>query len=148
LTELFDDGIGAQAFSTGVELTVSARERQLVRERTHMGDGVVRVRVVSITSAQDASGPRWFLGLHSVERLAGGRPLPDNFTVLVNGSAPGARLLRDLEGQIVGAPLVAFLREFASPEGKDGELHFHLASDAKDEVDAVRVASLDADGGP
>jgi hypothetical protein len=147
-TELFDDGIGAQAFGTGVELIVSPLERQLVRERTHLGDGVVRVRVVSVTAAQEESGPRWFIGLHAVERLAGERPLPDNFTVLVTGDAPGARLLRDLDGQIIGRHLVAFLREFASTEGKEGELHFHLASDAQDEVDAVRVSSLDADAGP
>jgi len=140
--ELFDDGIGAQAIGSGVEPTLSPRERELLRERTNLGDSVVRARVVSLTSAQRESGPRWFLGLHTVERLTGARDVPDNFTVLIDGKAPGARLLRALEGQIIGAPLVAFLREFASAGGEEGELHFHLAGDGKEEVDAVRVAAL------
>jgi len=146
-TELFDDGIGAQGIGSGIEPAVSPRERDLVRDRTQRGDCVVRVRVVSVASAQDASGPRWFIGLHTVERLTGERSLPDNFTVRMDGKAPGARLLRALDGQIVGAPLVAFLREFASTESKEGELHFHLAGDGKDEVDAVRVAALTGEVG-
>jgi len=140
--ELFDDGVGAQALGWGVEPAVSPRERDLVRERTHLGDCVVRARVVSLTSAQSEAGPSWFIGLHTVEALAGERHLPDNFTVRIDARAPGSGVLRTLEGQIVGAPVVAFLREFPSAEGKSGELHFHLASDAKDEVDAVRVAAL------
>ena len=140
--ELFDDGIGAQAIGSGVEPTLSVRERELLRERTNLGDSVVRARVVSLTSAQGESGPRWFLGLHTVERLSGARNVPDNFTVLIDSKAPGSRLVRALEGQIIGAPLVAFLREFASAGAKEGELHFHLASDGKEEVDAVRVAAL------
>jgi hypothetical protein len=145
--ELFDDGIGAQALGSGVEPTLSPREQELLRERTNLGDGVVRARVVSLTSAQDESGPRWFIGLHTVERLTGEREVPDNFTVLIDGKAPGARLVRALDGQIIGAPLVAFLREFASTQGREGELHFHLAGDGKNEVDAVRVAALVGDAG-
>jgi hypothetical protein len=146
-TELFDDGISALAVGMGVEPTVSPRERALVRERTHLGDSVVRARVVSLTSARDEAGPRWFVGLHTVERLTEGRPVPDNFMVCIDGNAPGARLLRALDGQIIGTPLVAFLREFAPTEGKEGELHFHLAGDGKDQVDAVRVEALVGDIG-
>jgi hypothetical protein len=83
--ELFDDGIGAQAVGPGVEPTVSPGERDLVRERTHLGDCVVRTRVVSLTSAQDESGPSWFIGLHTVERLTGKRQVPDNFTLRIGG---------------------------------------------------------------
>jgi hypothetical protein len=144
-TELFDDGIGAQALGAGIEPTLSPEERELLRERTNLGDGVVRARVVSLTSAQDESGPRWFFGLHTVERLTGERPVPDNFTLLIDGKAPGARLVRALDGQIIGANVVAFLREFVSTQGKKGELHFHLAGDSKDETDAVRVAALVGD---
>jgi hypothetical protein len=144
-TELFDDGIGAQALGAGIEPTLSPQERDLLRERTNLGDGVVRARVVSLTSAQDDSGPRWFVGLHTVERLTGERQVPDNFTLLIDGKAPGARLVRALDGQIIGAKVVAFLREFVSTQGKKGELHFHLAGDSKDETDAVRVAALVGD---
>lgn len=146
--ELFDDGIGAQAVGLGVEPIVSPRERDLARERAHLGDSVLRTRVVSLTSAQDESGPRWFIGLRTVERLTGERNVPDNFALCIDSKAPGARLLRALDGQIIGTPLVAFLREFAATEeGKEGELHFHLSSDGKDEVDAVRVAALAGDIG-
>jgi hypothetical protein len=143
-TELFDDGIGAQGIGIGADATVSLQERELVRDRTHMGDAVLRVRVVSLTSTQDEGVPRWLMGVQAVERLAGDRPAPDNFTLVIDGRAPGAKLLRALDGQIIGAPLVAFVREFAAKSGDGEELHFHLAGDGKDEVDAVRVAALDA----
>ena len=146
--ELFDDGIGAQALGSRIEPILSPPERELLRERTNLCDSVVRARGGSLTSAQGESGPRWFIGLHTVERLTGERHAPDNFMVLIDGNAPGARLLRALDGQIIGAPLVAFLREFASTDGKEGQRHFHLAGDGKDEVDAVRVAALVGDVGP
>jgi hypothetical protein len=141
-TELFDDGIAAQAIGPGVHAGASAGERELLRERTR-GDCVLRARVVTLALAEDESGPRWVLGLHPVETLTGKLRMHDDFVLRIDGRSPGAGLLRALDGQIVGAPVVAFLREFAPAEGSGrAELHFHLAGDAKDEVDAVRVAAL------
>jgi len=147
-TELFDDGISGEAAGRGVAPTASPRERDLLRQRTHMGDCVVRARVISITSTQDESGPSWLIGLHTVEKLAGARRLQDDFTVRIDGKASGAGIVRALDGQMIGAPLVAFLREFASTGESEAQLHFHLAGDGKDQVDAVRIAEIVGDIGP
>jgi hypothetical protein len=148
-TELFDDGIGAQVIGPGVEPSSSPRERNLLRERTHQGDRVVRARVVAFTSTQDESGPRWLLSMHTVETLTGDGHGQDDFTVRIDGKAQGAGIVRALGGGLIGAPLVAFLRDFAAAEGSgERELHFHLSGDGKAEVDAIRIAALDGESGP
>jgi hypothetical protein len=143
---LFDDGIDPQAVGYSLEPGVAPREDTLLRERTHLGDRVVRAQVVSITSTRNESGRTWQIGLHTIERLAGERAADPEFTLRMNSSAPGASVMRIFDGRLVGVPLMAFIREF-EPTGGAGqsELHFHLASQDKDEVDAVRVAALTGD---
>jgi len=125
---------------------VAPREDSLLRERTLLGDRVVRAQVVSITSTRNDSGRTWQIGLHTLERLAGEGGGDPEFTLRMNGSAPGASVMRTFDGRLIGIPLMAFIREF-EPTGGAGrsELHFHLASQDKDEVDAVRVAALSGD---
>jgi hypothetical protein len=51
--------------------------------------------------------------------------------------------LKTFDGRLVGVPLVAFLREFAGADGSgQGDLHFHLSREGKDELRAVNVAAL------
>lgn len=143
---LFDDGIEPQAVGYNLEPGVAPREDSLLRERTRLGDRVVRAQVVSITSTRNESGRTWQIGLHTLEKLAGEGGADPEFTLRMNGSAPGASVMRIFDGRMIGIPLMAFIREF-EPTGGAGrsELHFHLASQDKDEVDAVRVAALSGD---
>jgi hypothetical protein len=143
---LFDDGIDPQAVGYNLDPGVAPREDSLLRERTLLGDRVVRAQVVSITSTRNDSGRTWQIGLHTLERLAGEGGGDPEFTLRMNGSAPGASVMRTFDGRLIGIPLMAFIREF-EPTGGAGrsELHFHLASQDKDEVDAVRVAALSGD---
>ena len=150
--ELFDDGLGAQLVGMNLEPGASPKEHALLRDRTREGDCVVRARVVTVASGEDESGPRWFISFHTTERLAGERDLPDDFTLRMDARSPGAGAIRTLERQLVGAQLVAFLREFAPAEGggngSAGELHFHLGGDAKEEIDSVHVAAVEVAPGP
>jgi hypothetical protein len=85
------------------------------------------------------------MALRTIETLAGTNP-PDSFTLLIKNTNPSAGVVRDMESRIAGMTFVAFLREFAPAPGADGagpaQLHFHVAPDSKDEVDAVREAAL------
>jgi hypothetical protein len=144
---LFDDGIDPQAVGYSLEPAVSPRQDTLLRERTRLGDRVVRAQVTSITSTRNESGPTWQIGLHTLERLAGEREADPDFTLHVKATAPGAKVMRVFDRRLIGLPLLAFMREFEPTNGDGpGELHFHLASQDKDELDAVRVAALP--GGP
>jgi hypothetical protein len=140
---LFDDGIEPQAVGYSLEPAVSPREDRLLRERTRLGDRVVKAQVVSLTSTRNESGRIWQIGLRTIEELAGVRAGAQEFTLRMNGTAPGSSVMGVFDSRLIGVPLVAFMREF-EPTGGGGksELHFHLAGQDKDEIDAVRVAAL------
>jgi hypothetical protein len=152
--DLFDDGIelSAMGFPGAGQLNAfdaghaAPRGDNLLRERTQVGDAVVRARIRTVTSKDEDRGRTWQLGLHILERLAGSGPLAEDFTLDVAASNVSSGILRAYENHVVGTTLVAFVREFARPGSPDaeGELHFHIAHDAKDEVEAVRSAALRA----
>ena len=106
-----------------------------------MGDAVVRARVTTVTSKEEDRGRSWQLGFHSLERLGGTGPLETDFVLRVGPTDAAAGLVRAFETRLIGQTFVGFVREFIRPGGET-ELHFHLAPDTKDEVDAVTAAIL------
>ncbi len=169
--ELFDDVIepGAVGYS-GADPGSSPTGDALLRERTQVGDAVVRARVVTVTSNPAATGPGWRIGLRVIETVAGKRPPASDFTFVVGATSPAAGVVRPLDERLVGSSFVVFVREFTRARGaggsdydtasttpgateeqpggegsesnQAGEYHFHFARDDKDELGAVRTASL------
>jgi hypothetical protein len=166
--DLFDDAIepstigtraggftGLDALSALSARAGTPRSDNLLRERTQVGDAVVRARVQTVTSKEEDRGRSWRLGLHTIERLAGAGPLDDDFAVGVAADGPAAGLLRAYESRLVGTTLIAFVRVYTRPDpvgaagaaaapDPEGDLHFHIARDAKDELEAVRSATLES----
>jgi hypothetical protein len=141
--ELFDDAIEPKAI--GFDVADSKGGDRLLADRTAESDGVVRARVVTVTSKQEESGRGLLLAMHPLETLAGRRAPASDFTLLVSPRAPAAGVLGSMESRLVGLTFVVFVRGFASPREAgdgEGELHFHLAPDDKAEQDRVRAASL------
>ena len=127
----------------------SPKDDALLRERTQTGDAVVRARVVTVTSGPESQGHGWRIGLRTLETVAGKRPPEGEFTFVVEGKAPAAGIVRMLEARLVGATFVVFVRKFDRRKRRrrqrrrqGAELHFHFAKDDKDELGAVREASL------
>lgn len=152
VTELFDDVIepAAVGYQGAIEGR-SPRDDAMLRERTQTGDAVIRARVVTVTSGPESHGDGWRIGLRTLETLAGKRPPDGELTFVVEGTAPAAGVVRTLEARLIGATFVVFLRTFghvdvgaADPASEHhiAELHFHFAKDDKDELGAVREASL------
>lgn len=144
-TELFDDAIEPNAVGYPMEAGTSPLSDTRVRERTQVGDAVVRARVTTVTSKAEDRGPSWQLGLHTVERLAGAGPLEKDFTLVVGPADPAAGIVRGFEARLIGTSFVAFVREFThpgAPPGEPGDLRFHLAADSPDELKAVKAAQL------
>lgn len=141
--QLFDDRIEANAL--GYEGSASAgSDDQLLPDRTAAADGVVRARVVTVTSKVEDSGKSLQIGLRTLEILAGSRAPGGDFTLVVPAASPSAGLLGAMEGRLVGLTFVVFVRGFSAADTGEtnGELHFHLARDDKDEQNKVRAATL------
>jgi len=144
---LFDDAIEPAAVGyEGADTGIAAKGDVLLRERTQTGDGVVRARVITVTSSPGDEGHSWQIGLHPLETLAGKRPPDGDFTFRVDVRGPAAGIVRALESRLVGTTLVVFVREFnagkSDGERAGRELHFHFAKDDTAELGAVREASL------
>jgi hypothetical protein len=144
--ELFDDAI--EPAGVGIQLGGQAgagfnapRSDNLLRERTQVGDAVVRARVTTVTAKDEDTGRSWQLGMHTIERLGGAGPLEPDFTLRVGASDAAAGILRAFESRLIGTTFVAFVREFVH-QGGEAELHFHLAQDSRDELEAVKSAVL------
>ena len=140
-TELFDDTIEPAAVGISLDVGVDPRSDRRLRERTQVGDAVLRVRVTTITAKEDENGaPFFILGFHTLESLAGAFPPGDTFEVTVGKSSPSAGLLKGMQEQVVGRTFVGFVRAFVRSDG-DQEIHFHLAPDTKAEIAAVKDAA-------
>jgi hypothetical protein len=147
-TELFDDAIDARAVGLDLEgLGVPPRSDTLLRERTQVGDAVMRVRIDTVTSRGDGVSERYDLGLRVIDKIAGAQDIPEEFTVRVDKNSPSVGIVKSFQGRLGGKIFIAFLREFVRPDG-DSESHFHLARDGKDVEAAVREAAALAEFGP
>src|SRR5579883_55987 len=145
-TDLFDDNIEPRAVDDNLSAGYDPKADNLVRERTQVADVVLRTKVMTVTEKTDDDGGRsWQVGMRSLDRVAGDHPprdLGSDFVLRVDRTDPAAGIMRAFEANLVGKTFVAFLREFAAPQQGEGarDLHFHLARDDKDEIEAVKAA--------
>jgi len=142
-TELFDDDIEPRA--VGIDLSLGQqgtppRFDAMLRERTQVGDAVLRARVDTVTAKNDGVSARYDLGLRIVEKLAGAHPPAENFEVRIERTSPAANIVKNFQNRLGGRVFIVFVREFVRPDG-DTELHFHASPDDKDIADAAREAS-------
>ncbi len=137
--DLFDDAIEPRAVGLNLDDTRTPQSDALVRERTQVGDAVVRARVETVTAKRDGDNVEYQLGLQTVEKLTGEHPPPDEFTVRLDKTSPSAGIVRSLDSRLGGKAFIVFLREF---KGSDNEPRFyaHFAADSKDVVSAVKDA--------
>jgi hypothetical protein len=138
---LFDDGVEARALGYSLGDTGS-KDAKLLPERVGAADGVVRARVVTITSKTEDSGEGLQLSLRALETITGRQPPVGEFVVYAPARSSAVGLLKAIEGRLVGSTFVVFVRGFAAEGSDDGALHFHLAPDDQDEQDRIRAASL------
>lgn len=141
--ELFDDAIEPEAVGFPTDCVVPPGSDNRLRERAQIGDAVVRARVTTVN--QDTT-QAWQLVFHTVEVLhaSNGSPAPldADFTLMVEPNGPSAGIINSMSSHLTGHSFVVFLRTFAraSSPGDDSDLHFHIATDSKDEAQAVRSA--------
>lgn len=139
-TELFDDAIEPRAVGLDLDLAGTPRSDPVLRERTQVGDAVVRVRISTVTVAGYGQTTRHQLVLQTVEKLSGERPPPPTFTVALGDDSPSAGIVRGLESRLGGKTFIAFVKSFGANDGAEAQYHFHMSPDTKDVRDAVAEA--------
>lgn len=138
-SDLFDDAIDPRAVGLNLDEGRTPQTDAAVRERTQVGDAVVRARVQTVTQRRNGDETEFQLGLQVVEKLGGEHPPPDEFVVPIGKSSPSAGIVRSLDARLGGKTFVVFVREFKGPDGEP-RFYAHFAADTKDVVAAVRDA--------
>jgi|GEM_PF-1217098 len=136
-TELFDDAIEPRAVGLELDRGGPPRGDAMLRERTQVGDAVLRARIDTVTIHEDGVDTRFDLGLQTIESLAGSHAPSTGFSVRLGKGSPSTGIVRSMQTRLSGKTFVVFLREFIRADG-DTELHFHMAPDDKEEKAAVR----------
>ena len=139
-TELFDDAIDPRAVGLNLDDTRTPQTDTVVRERTQVGDAVVRARVDTVTQKRNGEDVEYQLGLRVLETLTGAHPPPDEFVVRFDKASPSAGIMRSLDARLGGKSFVVFVREFKGPDGEP-RYYVHIAADTKDVVAAVKDAA-------
>ncbi len=137
--ELFDDAIDPRAVGLNLDEGRTPQTDAAVRERTQVGDAVVRARVDTITQRRNGDENEFQLGLRVIEKLGGEHAPPDEFVVPIGKSSPSAGIVRSLDARLGGKTFVVFIREFKGPDGEP-RFYAHFAADTKDVIAAVKDA--------
>lgn len=138
-TELFDDAIDPRAVGLNLDEARTPQTDAAVRERTQVGDAVVRARVSTVTQKRNGDDVEYQLGLQTLEKLAGEHAPPDIFVVRFDKASPSAGIVRSLDARLGGKTFVVFVKEFKGPDGEP-RFYAHFAADTKDVVAAVKDA--------
>jgi len=134
---LFDDGIDGSAVGFASESkSYRPKADPLFRARVEAADGVVRLKVVTISAKADSTGTSYILSCRVEQKLAGAHAPTGDIELRVSSKAPSAGILRSLSESVVGMHFVAFLRDFVRPDGEK-ETHFHFAPDTPIVVDGA-----------
>lgn len=139
--QIFDDSIEPAGVGLDYDKGYNPKTDPAVSERVHTGDAVLRVKVTTVTAKKDGPDARYSIGLHTVEKLAGSHPPAPDFTVQITRASESLGIMKNFESRLVGFSFIAFVREFARPDG-EREIHFHLAPDSKEVKAAVSNALL------
>jgi hypothetical protein len=142
--DLFDDAIEASAVGYDLGGMGPRKVARDLAELAQSADSIIRTRVVTVTTDPGPSGASWQVGLHPVAAIGGPSPRDEDFTLVIHASDPSAGLLRAVELRLVGTTFITFTREFLAISSEHDPampaLHFHIAPDSREEVDAIRAA--------
>jgi hypothetical protein len=138
-TELFDDAIDPRAVGLNLDEARTPQSDAAVRERTQVGDAVIRAKVQTITQKHNGDEVEYQLGLVMLEKLGGEHPPPHEFVIRFDKTSPSAGIVRSLDARLGGKTFIVFVREFKGPDGEP-RFYAHFSADSKDVIAAVNDA--------
>ncbi len=136
LQQLFDDSIDRSA--VGLAGTSDAHAGGLLIQRAEEADYILRVRT-AIVSTEGAG--RYLITLQVMgDPIAGPRFPSKEIQISVGANSPAFGVVKVKDLRLAGTHFIAFLREF--PHQASTAIHWHLARDGEDVVDAARKGAV------
>lgn len=138
LQSLFDDSIDPSSLGLAPTST-DPKDANVARgQAAHF---VVRARVATVTAEGQGDKQRYLVTLRVIgDPIVGTRPPSESIQIVIGRGSPSFGLAQSRNLQLAGTPFIAFLREF---EPSDSPIvHWHLARDAQDVVDAARKGAV------
>lgn len=127
--ELFDDSVEPSAIGLDFDQSFDAMKDPEFRQRLHDADGVLRVRISTVSSRTGSEDdPAFTFRLVPLEKLHGQYAPEEPFDVMISPKSSTLGVFKHLEHKLVGATFVAFTKDYRPPGG-DPETHVHLAPD-------------------
>lgn len=142
---LFDDSVEPAAIGLDFDRSYEPMKDPQFRERLHQADGVLRVKVSTVSSRSGSEDdPRFTFRIEPLEPLHGKFPPEAPFEVAISPRSSTIGVFKHLEHKLVGSTFIAFTKDFRPPGG-ELETHLHLAPDTPAAKKAVSdLVALDA----
>jgi hypothetical protein len=137
---VFDDNIDPAAVGYTMDAP-SAKGDRFLRERSQTGELVARLRVQTVTVETIGDDSTYHLGVQVGPTLAP-RPRIEDRTLelIIKPSSPAFGVAKALDQRMQGVTFVGFVHRFASSDGTELELHWHMSPDTAEVAEAVKEA--------
>lgn len=138
---VFDDNIDPAAVGYTMDAP-SARADRYLRERAQTADLVARLRVQTVTIDTVGDDSTYHLGVQVGQPPLGPRPKIEDRTIelVIKPTSPAFGIAKALDQRMQGVTFIGFVSRFASADGTEIELHWHMSPDTQDVADAVKEA--------
>jgi hypothetical protein len=146
---VFDDNIEPVAVGYTMDAP-SARGDRFLRERAQTGELVTRLRVQTVTIDTVGDDSTYHLGVQVGSPPLAPRPKIEDRTLelVIKPQSPAFGIAKALDQRMQGVTFIGFVHRFASADGSEVELHWHLSPDTAEVAEAVKeaVALAEASG--
>lgn len=128
-SELFDDSVEPSAIGLDFDQSFDPMHDAPFRRRLHEADGVIRVRIATVSSRTGTEDdPSFTFRVEPLEKLHGQFAPEEPFDVMISPKSSTLGVFKHLEHKLVGSTFVAFTKDYRPPGGEP-ETHVHLAPD-------------------
>ena len=138
---VFDDNIDPAAVGYTMDAP-SARADRYLRERAQTAELVARLRVQTVTIDTVGDENTYHLGVQVGSPTLAPNPKIAERTLELTfkPNSPAFGIAKALDQRMQGVTFIGFVSRFASPDGSEVELHWHMCPDTQDVADAVKEA--------
>ncbi len=138
---VFDDNIEPAAVGFTMDAP-SARGDRFLRERAQTAELVARLRVQTVTIDTIGDESTYHLGVQvgTPTLVADPRIKDAKLELVIRPASPAHGIAKALDQRMQGVTFVGFLHRFASADGTETELHWHLSPDTAEVLEAVKEA--------
>ena len=120
----------------------SARADRFLRERAQTAELVARLRVQTVTIDTIGDDSTYHLGVQVGMPTLGPNPKIEDrsLELVIKPQSPAFGIAKALDQRMQGVTFIGFISRFASADGIEIELHWHMCPDTQDVADAVKEA--------